>query len=180
MTSFDTSVTHVPAAAFVPAPRLPAPAFVDSVGIDVERHGDAEARESLLDRAFGPARFRKTCERLRAGRLPARGLSLVARTDDRFGGGEDVGGERVGAELVGTVRLWHVEAGGVPALMLGPLAVDQRYRCHAFAAALRTARSSALRERVADNARRFATDAFALETSVERHAALYAGLARRP
>jgi predicted N-acetyltransferase YhbS len=130
MTSFDTSVTHVPAAAFVPAPRLPAPAFVDSVGIDVERHGDAEARESLLDRAFGPARFRKTCERLRAGRLPARGLSLVARTDDRFGGGEDVGGERVGAELVGTVRLWHVEAGGVPALMLGPLAVDQRYRCH--------------------------------------------------
>ena len=26
--------------------------------------------------------------------------------------------------LVGTVRLWHVSAGGIPALVLGPLAVD--------------------------------------------------------
>ena len=123
--------TPVPAAAFVPSPAYLPPALVDPslarlaaspVAVDVERREDAEARESLLDRAFGPARFAKTCERLRAGRLPAAGLSLVARTRG-LGGGVDVG-------LIGTVRLWHVEAGGVPALMLGPLAVDADWRCH--------------------------------------------------
>ena len=92
----------------------------DPIVIETEGPGDADARESLLDRAFGPARFRKTCQKLRAGRLPARGLSLVARLRTGPGGGE----------VVGTVRLWHVEAGGVPALMLGPLAVDERYRCY--------------------------------------------------
>jgi predicted N-acetyltransferase YhbS len=71
---------------------------------------DFEAREDLLDLCFGPARFQKTCERLREGRLPADGLSLVV--------------EQNGA-LIGTVRLWHVLAGpGRPALMLGPVAVD--------------------------------------------------------
>ncbi len=107
--------THVPAAAFVP--DLQGQAFADPIVLDVERPGDVEARESLLDRAFGPARFAKTCERLRAGRLAARGLSLVARANGLGGGA-----------VVGTVRLWHVEAGGVPALMLGPLAVDDRWR----------------------------------------------------
>ena len=131
-----SAFTHVPAAAFLPSPTYRGPAFVDpslaslaasQVAVDVERPGDAEARESLLDRAFGPARFAKTCERLRAGRLPAAGLSLVARAqgaDHRLGGGADVD------EIVGTVRLWHVDAGGVPALMLGPLAVDADWRCH--------------------------------------------------
>ena len=127
--------THDPAAAFVFAP-VQALTFVDpihpgqdipvqAISVDVERPGDAEARELLLDRAFGPARFRKTCQALRAGRLPARGLSLVARTSG-FGGGA----------VVGTVRLWHVNAGGVPALMLGPLAVDLRYRRHRVGARL--------------------------------------------
>ena len=65
----------------------------------------------------------------RARRLPAAGLSLVARAqDDGLGGGEVVGSHLVGTTLVGTVRLWHVDAGGVPALMLGPLAVDARVR----------------------------------------------------
>lgn len=132
-----SAFTHVPAAALMPTPSCPAPAFVDPspaslaaspVAVDVERPGDAEARESLLDRAFGPARFAKTCERLRAGRLPAAGLSLVARTS-QSGGGADVG-ENFAGELVGTVRLWHVDAGGVPALMLGPLAVEADWRCH--------------------------------------------------
>lgn len=123
--TFDMIGTHVPAAAFVPAAIQPAavdPIRVSQVVVDDERPADAEARESLLDRAFGPARFRKTCQKLRAGRLPARGLSLVARAVP-LGGGADVGA------VVGTVRLWHVDAGGVPALMLGPLAVDTRYRC---------------------------------------------------
>lgn len=119
--------THDPAAAFVPAPQLQAGR--DPVWIEAERPQDRDARETLLDRAFGPSRFGKTCERLRAGRLPAEGLSLVARAHDLgLGGGEVVGSELASRDIVGTVRLWHVDAGGVPALMLGPLAVDARYR----------------------------------------------------
>ena len=38
--------------------------------------------------------------------------------------------------LVGTVRLWHVSAGGVPALMLGPLAVEASSRKLGVGAAL--------------------------------------------
>jgi predicted N-acetyltransferase YhbS len=104
--------------AAAPFQALPAPALqaaADPVTIDDACDGDVFAREALLDAAFGPARFRKTCETLRVGRLPARGLALVARLD---------------GQLVGTVRLWHIMAGGVPALMLGPLAVDARYREH--------------------------------------------------
>lgn len=118
MTSFDVSfAAHDPAAARLPA--LPSQGIRDPIVIEDERPGDDAARESLLDRAFGPARFRKTCQKLRSGRLPARGLALVARALDGRGGG---------GAIVGTVRLWHVNAGGVPALMLGPLAVDADYR----------------------------------------------------
>ncbi len=70
---------------------------------------DIDAREELLDACFGPARFQKTCERLREGRLPARELALVV--------------EQNGA-LIATVRLWNISAGpGRPALLLGPIAV---------------------------------------------------------
>jgi hypothetical protein len=48
------------------------------VAIRAEAPADADAREALLDAAFGPARFLKTCERLREGRAPARGLALVS------------------------------------------------------------------------------------------------------
>src|SRR5436190_8793008 len=41
---------------------------------------------------------------------------------------EGVGNFRNATRLVGTVRLWHVSAGGVPALILGPLAVDSAFR----------------------------------------------------
>lgn len=75
---------------------------------------DVYARERLLDEAFGPGRFLKTCERLREGRAPARGLALVAKDDER---------------LVATLRLWPIFAGaGRPALLLGPLAVAGDYR----------------------------------------------------
>lgn len=87
-----------------------------------EFHRDVEAREMLLDACFGESRFQKTCERLREGRRPADGLSLVA--DD-------------GGAVVGTVRLWHVSAGpGRPALMLGPLAVDPARQGEGLGAAL--------------------------------------------
>jgi len=74
-----------------------------------EAAADVAAREALLDRAMGKARVLKPSERLRRGRLPAAGLALVARERGR---------------LVGSVRLWNVDAGGRPALLLGPLAVD--------------------------------------------------------
>ena len=77
-----------------------------------ETAADAVAREGLLELAFGPTRFEKTCERLREGRLPA--VALVAE---------------VGGRIVGSVRLWAVAAGpGRPALVLGPLAVDGAFR----------------------------------------------------
>lgn len=85
----------------------------DEIVIADEREADVAAREALLDAAFGPERAKKSSEILRAGRLPAQGLSLVARE---------------GGAVVGTVRLWHVDAGGVPALMLGPLAVAASHR----------------------------------------------------
>ncbi|MGO4707414.1 GNAT family N-acetyltransferase [Microvirga sp. 2MCAF38] len=75
-----------------------------------ENFRDVEAREALLDACFGPARFQKTCERLREGRRPAEGLALAIEQD---------------GALVGTVRLWHVTAGpDRPVLMLGPIAID--------------------------------------------------------
>lgn len=80
------------------------------ITIREESFRDVEAREALLDSCFGPERFQKTCERLREGRLPAEGLSLVVEQD---------------GDIIGTVRLWHVSAGpNRPALMLGPIAVD--------------------------------------------------------
>ena len=81
--------------------------------IDLERAGDGPAREALLDRAMGFERFLKPSQLLRDGRLPADGLSLVARD---------------GGRLVGSVRLWNVLAGGRPALLLGPLAVATEHQ----------------------------------------------------
>ncbi|MGH6848166.1 MAG: GNAT family N-acetyltransferase [Methylocella sp.] len=78
-----------------------------------ESPADSWARERLLDEVFGAARFEKTVERLRENRLPAQGLALAAK---------DAG------DLVGTVRMWHILAGEVPALLLGPLAVAKAYR----------------------------------------------------
>ncbi|MGV0879371.1 N-acetyltransferase [Martelella sp. FLE1502] len=89
---------------------------VQSFVIAEEASFDVPAREALLDRAMGPMRKKKSSEKIRRKRLPADGLALVAR--------DDVG------MLIGTVRLWHVDAGigsdgrGVPALLLGPLAVE--------------------------------------------------------
>ncbi|GAB4358458.1 MAG: N-acetyltransferase [Oricola sp.] len=88
----------------------------DAVTVLPEQAADIAARDALLDRAMAPNWKRKTSARLRRGRLPAEGLAFVAR--DRTGG------------IAGTVRLWHVQAGTdgfgrpVPALLLGPLAVD--------------------------------------------------------
>ena len=84
--------------------------------IRAERPSDKPFRERLLDAAMGPARKRKSSEKLRRGRLPAEGMAFVATLPD--------------GTVAGTVRLWHVGAGNgpdgspVPALLLGPLACD--------------------------------------------------------
>jgi predicted N-acetyltransferase YhbS len=89
--------------------------------IRAERASDVAAREALLDACFGANRHTRTCQRLRDGRAPAEGLALSVVRQSR---------------LVGTVRLWHVSAGGQPALVLGPLAVDASCRDLGIGAAL--------------------------------------------
>jgi predicted N-acetyltransferase YhbS len=86
-----------------------------------EQAADAAAIEALIARAFGPGRFVKAAERLREGRAPLTDLSFVARLD---------------GAIVGCVRLWSVTIGGVPALLLGPFAVDEASRSHGLGAAL--------------------------------------------
>jgi len=96
---------------------------VDSVpfAIRAEKSSDIAARERLLDACFGEGRHARTCQRLREGRAPAEGLAFSAVRQGR---------------LVGTVRLWHVDAGGRAALVLGPLAVDSSCRDLGLGAAL--------------------------------------------
>ena len=107
--------------------------------IDRENAGDVVARERLLDRVMGEARFRKSSEKLRRGRLPAEGLALVARDAD--------------GHVIGTVRLWNVEAGvdadgnPVPALLLGPLAVDCAHEGKGIGGALMRAAITEARDR---------------------------------
>jgi predicted N-acetyltransferase YhbS len=86
-----------------------------------ERGSDAAAREALLDACFGVNRQLRTCQRLRDGRAAAEGLAFSAVHKGK---------------LVGTVRLWRVSAGGTPALVLGPLAVDPSCRALGIGAAL--------------------------------------------
>ena len=97
------------------AGRCDAPA----IHIEAESAADAAPREALLDRVMGPARRGKSSEKLRRGQVPAEGLAFVARDGE--------------GRLVATVRLWNVAAGidaegrPVPALLLGPLAVDRSH-----------------------------------------------------
>src|SRR6202161_368930 len=93
--------------------------------IRAERASDVVAREALLDACFGANRHARTCQRLRDGRAPAEGLAFSAVRQEGLKDG-----------LVGTLRLWHVSAGGLPALVLGPLAVDPSCREFGVGAAL--------------------------------------------
>ena len=106
------------------APRKPQIALTSKAApfvIRAERAADVAMREALLDACFGENRHGRTCQRLRDGRAPAAGLALSAMREGK---------------LVGTVRLWHVSAGGRPALVLGPLAVDPAFRELGIGAAL--------------------------------------------
>jgi predicted N-acetyltransferase YhbS len=96
------------------------PAFA----VVAESATDVAARETLLDRAMGPRRKRKSSEKLRRGRRPSEGLAFVARSAD--------------GSIVGTVRLWDVAVGhdGRAALLLGPLAVDPALKSCGIGSAL--------------------------------------------
>lgn len=87
-----------------------------------ERPTDIDAREALLDNAFGETRYRKSSERLREDRLPAEGLSFIASE---------------GRRVIGTARLWNVSVGnGAQALLLGPVAVAEDCRSRGLGGAL--------------------------------------------
>ena len=91
------------------------------VTIRAEISSDVGAREALLNAGFGPSRFRKTSEKLRAGRVPA--FAFTAMNDE--------------CKVVGTVRLWNIIAGSAgPSLLLGPLAVDGTAQGQGLGAAL--------------------------------------------
>ncbi|MGI6851691.1 GNAT family N-acetyltransferase [Mesorhizobium sp. 1B3] len=94
--------------------------------IAAETPADVAQRETLLDRAMGPGRKRKSSEKLRRGRKPSEGLAFIARSTS--------GG------VIGTVRLWDVSfAQGEKegsALLLGPLAVDPAHAGGGIGAAL--------------------------------------------
>jgi predicted N-acetyltransferase YhbS len=87
-----------------------------------ERLADVDAREALLDSAFGETRTRKSSERLREDRLPAEGLSFIASE---------------GKRVIGTARLWNVACGnGQQALLLGPVAVAEDCRSRGLGGAM--------------------------------------------
>lgn len=78
-----------------------------------ERAQDAVHIAALLDESFGPGRFAKSAYRLREGRPPVAGLSFVAVKEDI---------------LIGSVRFWPVLIGTKPVLLLGPIAVNSKFR----------------------------------------------------
>ncbi|GGC88323.1 GNAT family N-acetyltransferase [Chelatococcus reniformis] len=86
-----------------------------------ERPIDAEQIERLHERAFGPGRYARTAYRLREGRAHRADLSFTSL---------------VGTLLVGSVRLSSVIAGDVPALLLGPLAVEPAFEGRGIAGEL--------------------------------------------
>jgi predicted N-acetyltransferase YhbS len=89
------------------------------VTVRAEILSDVPAREALLDRAFGRGRNRKTSQRFRDGRLPADGLAFTALGKS--------------GRVIGTLRMWNVIAGSAgPSLLLGPLAIDARYKGRGF------------------------------------------------
>lgn len=86
-----------------------------------ERPEDAPLVDALNDRAFGPGRFAKSAYRLREGVDPVAALSFVAVEEGK---------------LRGSVRFWPIVIGSEPALMLGPLAVEEDLRGQGVGVAL--------------------------------------------
>src|SRR4051812_40072084 len=78
-----------------------------------ERPEDAAIIDALNDAAFGPGRYARSAYRLRERAPHDMGLSLIAEAD---------------GALVSSVRLTPIRIGGRPALLLGPLVVDAKWK----------------------------------------------------
>lgn len=85
--------------------------------IEHERPEHAAEINALLDLSFGPGRYAKTAQRLRDGNVAVPELCYVAFM-----------GEGAARRLIGSLTFWPVNIGGVPGLMLGPLAVQPDLR----------------------------------------------------
>lgn len=86
-----------------------------------ERPADAAVADGLIARAFGPGRYPKAAERLREGLAPIAELSFLAWVDGR---------------ALGCVRLWPIAIGERPAVLLGPIAVEESERSAGVGAVL--------------------------------------------
>ena len=89
-----------------------------AVVIRQEAQGDAAQVDRLVADAFGPGRFAKSAYRLREGVNAIAALGFVAESDGR---------------IVGTVRYWPVSISGIPAIMLGPIAVRAELQGQGYA-----------------------------------------------
>ncbi|MCI4677629.1 N-acetyltransferase [Rhodoblastus acidophilus] len=92
---------------------------------------DRPAILKLEERAFGPGRFAKTAYRLREGVEPDWSLSFLAR---------------IGGMLVGANTMTRILIGGAPALLLGPLTVEEPFRAKGLGEALAQKSLSAARD----------------------------------
>lgn len=92
-----------------------------------ERPGDFAAIENLMDVSFGAGRAAKTVYKLRDGVPHDMALSFVAL---------EAGPEESG--MRGSIRYWPIMIGAarVPAILLGPLAVDPAHKGRGFGKAL--------------------------------------------
>ncbi|TCP62869.1 putative N-acetyltransferase YhbS [Rhodovulum bhavnagarense] len=78
--------------------------------------------EGLYDLCFAPGRTALSSYRLREGVAPVAPLSLIVRDRDGI--------------LAAAIRYWPVRVGGVPALLLGPIAVHPTRQGEGLGAAL--------------------------------------------
>ncbi len=92
-----------------------------SLDFALQKPADLPAIRRLEERAFGPGRFAKTAYRLRELAAPDWSLSTLAR---------------IGGMLVGACTLTPIEIGGAPALLLGPLTVEEAFRARGLGDAL--------------------------------------------
>ena len=102
-----------------------------ALAIRNELPGDHAAIERLHERAFGPGRFARTAFRLREGAGQDMACCFAAH---------------VGTFLAGSVRVTPVVAGGVSAIMLGPLTVDPAFEGRGVGGALMNRAITAARE----------------------------------
>ncbi|MEP3247048.1 MAG: N-acetyltransferase [Sneathiella sp.] len=78
--------------------------------ISHEQLADAAAIENLLEKCFGPDRFKKTAYKIRKPLEPVKALSLVVREK---------------GQLLASIRYWPVTVGEkLDALLLGPIVVE--------------------------------------------------------